>query len=156
MKSTILTSLAVAAALYLVFFACWILSNRNTKSTADEQQKIARIVPDNFPTAFVNGHRTFPFRPTTEQIKKVELQLQKYLEKNRPELKKIDSYYRQYTGFKTNGSPDNIRANFLCEVNDDQWKKEWIMVFDGGDCYFNFSFNVNTSEITDFSTNGNA
>lgn len=119
--------------------------------------RIASFVPEKFPTALVDGKRAIPFKPTPQQIQLVEKQLKKYLEKSDPKLAlKYSSYYRQYTGLKVSGGALKIRANFMCEVDGTRWKSEWIFVMDGGDCYFNFSFNPDKLEIYEFIKNGEA
>jgi len=94
--------------------------------------------------------------PSAEvQIQIIEKKLGAHLKSKHPKLfKKFLSYYRQYTGPEIKEGRKVIRANFLCEVEGDRWRKEWIFVFDGGDCYFNFSFDLEKSEIFDFSING--
>jgi selenocysteine lyase/cysteine desulfurase len=119
--------------------------------------RIASFTPEKFPTATVNEKRATPFKPTAQQIELVEKILRKHLEKHEPKLEqKFVNYYRQYTGLKISGASDKIRANFMCSVYGDRWRKEWILVRDGGDCYFNFSFNPDKLEIYEFEKNGEA
>lgn len=121
------------------------------------EERIAIVMPDQFPTATVGKNRAIPFRPTMEQINSIEKKLEVYLKSNQPMVfKKYKKYYRQYTGLEVVSESKTVRANFLCHVEGDRWRKEWIMVLDGGDCYFNFSFDLEKSEIKDFTVHRNS
>ncbi len=117
--------------------------------------RTAIIIDSNFPTALVGDKRAIPFKPTENQIKLIEKNLAALLKSKHPKIfKKLASYYRQYTGLEIVNDKKIIRGNFLCEIDKDRWLKEWIITFDGGDCYFNFTFELEKSEITDLSING--
>jgi hypothetical protein len=117
--------------------------------------KIAVFVPEKFPKAFVAGKRAIPFKPTTLQVEAVEKELAQFLRSDHATLlAKFKNYYRQYTGLDIKGAEKIIRGNFLCQVDNDRWKKEWVMVQDGGDCFFNFTYDLKNLKITSFSING--
>ena len=119
------------------------------------KDKVVIITHEIFPTASVDGKRVIPFVPTWDQIRVVEEKLQTYLKKDNPQLlKKLSKYFRQYTGLEIVGGMKKIRANFLCQVVDDRWKKEWVEVDDGGDCFFNFSYDLDKGVIFEFQVNG--
>lgn len=46
-----------------------------------------------------------------------------------------------------------IYAAFFCRALDD-WQTEVIDILDGGDCYFQVGYNVDTGEFIYFSVNG--
>ena len=110
-----------------------------------------------FPTPTpIDGQEAFSFKPSEEQVEFIERKLKVFLDGKHPKLaEKYHTYYRQYSGVRW-GTHKTIRANFLCRVTGDRWRKEWQLVLDGGDCYFTFSGNASTGEITDFSINGEA
>ncbi len=87
--------------------------------------------------------------PVTIEI--IENELMNYLRTNHPELaRKAPDYFRQYRMTET-----LIEGNFFCEAPS-SWKKEWVFVFDGGDCYFQFSYDQTQKKISAFNVNGNA
>jgi hypothetical protein len=117
--------------------------------------RIAIIMPKNHPTAFIGSERTIPFRPTEKQVEEVEAQLKKHLQLKHPALaKKYENYFRQYTGF-TVGKAHRIRGNFMCREQKN-WKTDWSLALDGGDCFFNFTFDVEANQITELDINGRA
>ena len=119
--------------------------------------QIAIITAEDFPTAMAEGKKLIPFSPSLEQVQDLERDLSTYLKANHPELfKKWTAYYRQYMGIQQVQGVKKIRGNFLCEVDGNRWKEQWIMVKDGGDCYFNFSYEVEEKKIIEFSVNGEA
>lgn len=121
------------------------------------ENRIAIITPRNFPTAAVDGKRVIPLTPTMEQVLEIECKLSAHLRPNHPMLfRKWTSYYRQYTGIQIVDGDKKIRGNFLCQVEGNRWKDEWIMVLNGGDCYFSFSYDPDKREIFEFAVNGKA
>ena len=117
----------------------------------------AVIVEEHFPIAFVGDKRAIPFSPTEKQIGRIEKTLAIYLKTKQPKLfKKYAAYYRQYTGLEIVGVRKVVRGNFLCHVDGDSWRKQWILMMDGGDCYFNFSYDADKDEIFEFDVNGEA
>ena len=48
-----------------------------------------------------------------------------------------------------------IWINCFCNDCNKNWKKEIIIVKDGGDCYFNLKINLMTKKYYDFLINGN-
>ena len=134
---------------FLLFASlCWGLSS---------ETRIAVIKPNKVATVPVGVSKAVPFSATMGQIHEVEDKLGGYLKTTQPKLsQKWPYYYRQYLGIQTVGGARKIKANFLCRVNGDVWKTDWIMVLDGGDCYFNFSYNLDKHEIGEFTVNREA
>jgi hypothetical protein len=67
----------------------------------------------------------------------------------------VPDYKRQYLGILENGE-QIIYANFFCDATFEEWRQEFVLVNDGGDCFFQVKYNVATGEFYDFSVNGEA
>ena len=62
-------------------------------------------------------------------------------------------YMRQYLGIVEEGE-EIVYANFFCTINEMDWSNEYVLVMDGGDCFFQIKYNPATNEFFDFSVNG--
>lgn len=47
-------------------------------------------------------------------------------------------------------------GNFFCTDSGMNWTYEWIFILDGGDCYFQLQFDVESSTFTELTVNGEA
>lgn len=99
--------------------------------------------------------------PTVDQVKELEILLPKYLKLHPPIYDKpvgdVFEYARQYFGVSKNGRK-LIYLNAFCNPSrfDPQWKKEIILVKDGGSCYFQVYFDPAKKEFIDLHYNGQA
>jgi hypothetical protein len=100
--------------------------------------------------------------PSEQDVIAIENGLVAYLEQNAerfyvrdiPVWERLDDYNRQYVGVII----DNRRivyANYFCDSVVD-WGKEFVIVMDGGDCFFQFQFDVDTAEFFELQVNGEA
>lgn len=62
--------------------------------------------------------------------------------------------YRQYGGFIEHGER-KIFVNSFCKDFDD-WRGQYILVMDGGPCFWNAVYNVDTGEVEHLYVNGSA
>ena len=97
--------------------------------------------------------------PGQEQIDQLERKLPAYLKyqyKNHSRHPKIDlsKYKRQYFGYSLDGKKV-IFVNAFCH-SFDYWKKTYVFVFDGGQCFFQATFDPETGNFLSFSVNGDA
>ncbi len=73
-----------------------------------------------------------------------------------PELwRKLGDYKRQYVGVIEDGRKV-IYANFFCSALRIDWKTKPIAVEDGGDCYFQIKYEIETKRYRDLQINGEA
>jgi hypothetical protein len=98
--------------------------------------------------------------PSQAQIDDLEKALPAYLRDNAPERsadlwQKVAPYKRQYIGILL-GDQQAIYVNAMCSMDDDRWQSEPVMVMDGGDCFFNVTYNPATAQFSDLSINGDA
>lgn len=97
--------------------------------------------------------------PSQEQIDRLEKKLPVYLKgqsKSYSKPLKIDlsKYRRQYIGYSLS-SNKVIYVNAFCH-SFDYWKKTFVFVFDGGQCFFQVTFDPETDRFLNFSVNGDA
>jgi hypothetical protein len=68
----------------------------------------------------------------------------------------LKRYKRQYIGVTNEKGEKEVWINCFCidphnpKMN---WKKEFVMVKGGGNCYFNLKVNLTTKKYYDFDTN---
>lgn len=86
----------------------------------------------------------------------LEDHLRKARDRRSPELwRKLGSYKRQYVGVMENGRKV-IYANFFCDALRINWTTRPVAVEDGGDCYFQIKYEVETKRYRDLHINGEA
>lgn len=97
--------------------------------------------------------------PSQEQVNTLEKSLPAYLNeqsKIHPKLLKIElpKFKRQYFGYSLNGKKV-IYVNAFCH-SFDYWKTTFVFVFDGGECFFQVTFDPAAGKFVNFSVNGDA
>lgn len=73
--------------------------------------------------------------------------------------RKLENYYMQFAGAILENGDKVIWINCFCYVDNEyfrKWKEDFIMVDDGGNCFFNVKVNLNTNGYFDLMVNGNA
>ena len=70
-----------------------------------------------------------------------------------PAWERLNEYNRQYIGIIL-GEKKIIYANYFCDSIEMDWRKDFVFVLDGGDCFFQFKYDVDTSEFFDLQVNG--
>jgi hypothetical protein len=63
-------------------------------------------------------------------------------------------HFRQYVGFNDSGM--KIYINGFCDPAGIDWYSEPVLLADGGDCYFEAVYNIETDDIESFRFNGEA
>lgn len=71
------------------------------------------------------------------------------------DLKKYN-YLKQLIIVTNNKGEKEVWVNYFCDTWNMNWKKEILLVHDGGNCYFNFKINLATKTFYDLSVNGEA
>lgn len=94
--------------------------------------------------------------PTAQEIKTAETILSKAVKIN-PKIKDMNNYTRQYVGLINAKGEKIIWINCFYSSNPDKdhpyWKKQFVMVLDGGANYFSIKINLMTGEYYDFWVN---
>jgi hypothetical protein len=70
-----------------------------------------------------------------------------------PIWERLSQYDRQYIGIVLDGK-QIVYANYFCDSLETDWKKEFVFVLDGGDCFFQFKYDVDSGEFFDLQVNG--
>lgn len=115
-----------------------------------EQMGLGRILGRD-----VSGYWT----PDRDQVQALEDKLASYLSHAAPEtypgpLRPLDEYTRQYAGIQVNGQKV-IFVNFFCNPDEhDDWQQDFVLVMDGGSCYFELKYDVQTGALYDLSIHG--
>ena len=96
------------------------------------------------------------FTPTVEEVEHAKRLIENNLDGNK-DLKALNEYVIQFFGYINTDGERIIWANYICKegVYKD-WQKERMMILDGGNCYFNVSVNMSTSEVFDLRIHGEA
>lgn len=71
----------------------------------------------------------------------------------------LSRYKRQYIAAINNKEEKEVWINFFCDSADPirrDWKKDLVMVLDGGNCYFNMRINIATEKAYGLDVNGEA
>jgi hypothetical protein len=101
--------------------------------------------------------------PTEEDVLALENGLAAFLQEDpdrfnsetTPAWERLDNYNRQYIGLILD-QKRIVYANFFCDSFETDWRKDFIFVMDGGDCYFQVKYDVESAEFFDLQVNGNA
>jgi hypothetical protein len=101
--------------------------------------------------------------PGEEEIIALEEGLEPYLREEAgdtyPRLsEELSSYKRQYFGIVNEGERE-ILGFFFCDADYDSfddWQDELVAVMDGGDCFFQLHYNVETDSFHNLSVHGEA
>ena len=96
--------------------------------------------------------------PSEEQISKAEPDILKYIEQSNPRIfQNLNKYRCQYWGITVEGRK-RIYCNFFRLTWDERfsWRTEPVIVFDGGDSYFQLEYDIETEKCLNFMVNGQA
>jgi len=100
--------------------------------------------------------------PSVEDIFKCEENVAEYLSQNSyafhyqpPVWERLDEYQRQYIGLERSGEKI-IYGNFFCDNGDEGWRQEFVFAIDGGECYFQVEYDVESGLFTKLRINGEA
>jgi len=96
--------------------------------------------------------------PGEADIMELEGGLESYLQqeasRDHPDLwQRLPEYKRQYFGLLESGRRE-IYANFFCDTLGKDWKRDFVSVLDGGDCFFSVKYDVNTDAFFDLYVQG--
>ena len=124
-----------------------IFSQQNAES-------ISRILGDSRITGF--------WTPGQADVISLEAGLYNYLQsvanlfpQGPPTEEQLVKYHRQYLGIIEEGR-HVIYANYFCEDSIQDWENQFVMVQDGGSCFFQLRFEVGASRYYDLHINGEA
>ena len=68
----------------------------------------------------------------------------------------LKRYKRQYIGTTNSHGEKIVWVNCLCDNMELNWRKQLIIPYDGGNCYFHLKINLTTEEYLELRVNGHA
>ena len=66
----------------------------------------------------------------------------------------LEDYKRQYVPIINEQGEKEVSINCFCSALDVDWRKEQVIVLDGGDCFFNLKVNLTQMKYYDLHING--
>lgn len=98
--------------------------------------------------------------PSGKDLLTMEVQLGPYLQAHADQFfahptvwEQLDEYHRQYVGLVVDGK-SLIYGNFFCAETETDWTHAWVIVLDGGDCFFQVTFDVAGQTFIRLQVNG--
>ena len=158
--------------LLICFCSCKNPNNKNGLNNIDEKTVILQNT-EHYEWLEKNyGYKKW--MPKADDIKIVEKIIQKAIENKEfdfleePISENLKIYYQQYIPYINKNGERIIEINAFCEIlefppnlenGDTEWtkmnlKKEYIIVDDGGDCYWQITINLDKMEYRDLKVNG--
>ncbi len=100
--------------------------------------------------------------PSVDDVLQIEKNVAEYLSQNSyafhyqpPVWERLDEYQRQYIGLERSGE-ELIYGNFFCDSGDVGWRQEFVFAIDGGECYFQVEYDVESGLFINLWVNGEA
>ena len=117
---------------------------------------ILHVSKDDIPYS-LDGKPQKTWTPTEELIQQIEPDILKYIQISNKEIfENINKYRCQYFGIIVKGKK-RIYCNFFYLTKDEQdWKINPVIVYDGGNWYFQLEYDVESKRCLNFEVNGEA
>lgn len=136
-----------------------IPAGTNEKIKTDDFEGVIFSVENGATTGVANQGETYR-TPSQAEVLALENQLGPYLQETAPRdypgpLRDLSEYKRQYLGILVN-EQQVIFVNFFCNAHGLDWSHEFVFIADGGSCYFEVKYNLETGEFFDLSIHGEA
>jgi len=100
--------------------------------------------------------------PSVDDILKLEGKIAGYLSQNSsyfyhqpPVWERLDEYQRQYVGLEREGRLI-IYGNYFCNSGGVDWQQKLVVVIDGGECFFQVEYDVESGFFIKLLVNGEA
>jgi hypothetical protein len=100
--------------------------------------------------------------PSVDDIQNIEEKIVEYLNQNSSEFhrqppvwERLYEYRRQYIGVER-GSRKIIYGNYFCNSGGVNWQQEFVIVIDGGECFFQIEYDVESELFIKLLVNGEA
>ena len=166
----------------LILICFWACKNpkentdsfNKTKQTETVESKIAILRNTEYNNRLEKNYGFKSWNPTDKDLNLVQEILDKAIDDKefdflkKPIKKSIESYYRQYLPYVNKNGERLVEINAFCEILEYppspenginewtkmDWHKEYVMVEDGGPCYWRITINIDTMEFKDLMVNG--
>ena len=166
----------------LILICLWSCKNPKEKTdsfTTSKQKetvdpKIAILINTEHNNWLQENYGFESWNPTDKDLNLVQEILDKAINDKefdflkKPIKKNLENYYRQYVPYINENGERVIEINAFCEILENppnpekgitewtkmDWKNEYVMVDDGGNCYWQITINIDTKEYKDLMVNG--
>ena len=98
--------------------------------------------------------------PSADEISEIEDEIAGYLDQNSKEFyweppvwERLDEYQRQYIGLMRGGKRI-IYGNYFCDSGKQNWRQDFVFAIDGGECYFQVEYDVESGLFIKLRVNG--
>ena len=145
-----------------------------TKQTETVDPKVAILINTEHNNWLEKNYGFESWKPTEKDLDLVQEILDKAIDEKefdflkKPIKKNIEKYYRQYVPYINKNGERVIDINAFCEILENppnpekginewtemDWKNEFVMVDDGGNCYWQITINIDTKTYKDLMVNG--
>ena len=172
-------NIKIISIILICFSSC---KNSNDKNIVTKQEE---VITNKKTTILLNSERNKwleksygyeQWNPTEEDLKIIQVVLNDAIKNGefdflkKPVKQYISKYYKQYIPYINTSGERIIEINAFCEIlkippipksknqewTEMNWKKRYVMVDDGGSCYWKIQINIDKKEYYDFMVNGNA
>lgn len=121
---------------------------------------ISEAIASSFIRAFSGGQADDYWTPRAEDVARLEAALAPFLRESpaarAPDLwKRLPEYTRQYVGI-IEGGRARILVNAFCDDLGLDWRTTPVAVVDGGDCFFQVTYDIGSGAFADLMVNGEA
>jgi hypothetical protein len=115
------------------------------------------IVPEQDASALDPQAQSY-WTPAEADVQALEAGLVTFLQSSPPQAspmlwEKQSTYRRQYAGLVRNGQR-LVYASFFCDTLGEDWQREVVFVLDGGDCFFQLTYDVERGTYDNLMVNG--
>lgn len=128
-------------------------SSSTTEVVADDDlpEQVVVFTPED--TEIDANGEPVTWTPGIEDVLNAEAALADHIAAN-PDLgvDALETYARQYVGIGE--GEDVISVNALCAVDDLDWEDQFVVVADGGSCFWQATVSLSTGEVRSFTVNG--
>ena len=145
-------------ALFLLLLSTGSISVPAAASSVGDSQGVIFSAEQIKNQKFINVPGPY-WTPSKEQVDKLEKKLPAYLKNQSNTNSKaleidLQKYKRQYFGYSLSGNKV-IYVNAFCDYFD-YWKTTFVFVFDGGQCFFQATYDPESDKFVSFGVNGEA
>lgn len=147
-----------------------------SKQTETADPKIAILINTEHNNWLEKNYGFKSWMPTDKDLNLVQEILDKAIDDNefdfleKPTKLSIEKYFRQYVPYINEKGEKIIKINALCKIlktppypekginewTEMDWKNVYVMVDDGGDCFWNITINIDNKTYKNLMVNGDA
>ncbi|WP_324721562.1 hypothetical protein [Salinimicrobium sp. HB62] len=158
----------------IILICFWSCKNPNDKTESITDQKVAILLNSEQNKWLEENYGLKKWTPTGKDLNIVQEVLDKAIHNKefdflkKPTKQSVEKYYRQYIPYINENGERIIEINAFCEILENppenrinewtklDWRTEYVIVDDGGDCYWQITINLDTKKYNNLMVNGEA